>query len=174
MANIDAARGFIPVGSLVGGQYYPRSYPCADGQTIYKGDVVSLGGEGEIEIGVAGDAQKVIGVAAETITSATSEDLLVYDDPNIIYEVQGYTGVTFVESQIGELADHVATAGDSTYLVSRQEINDTSGIRPAWEIGGTAQFMILGKVNRPGNAWGEHVKLLVKFYEHQFISKETS
>ena len=27
MANIDAARGFIPVGSLVGGQYYPRSYP---------------------------------------------------------------------------------------------------------------------------------------------------
>ena len=111
MANTDAAMGFVPVGHLTGGEIRPRSYPVADAQTIYKGDVVSLGGEGELEIAVAGDASKVIGVAAETVTSASSEDLLVWDDPMIVYKVQGYTGVTFTASRLVSLLTMWQTQG---------------------------------------------------------------
>jgi hypothetical protein len=136
----------------------------ADGTSIYKGDVVCLGDAGEVTIAAAGGHQ-MVGVAAETVLTPTSEDILVWDDPNIVYEVQGYTSVTFTEGEsLGLFADHVANSADTTYNVSRQELNTPTVQEPG--VTAAATFKILGKVNRPGNAWGEHVKLLVKFYEH--------
>lgn len=175
MANTDSARGFVPVGHLMGGEIRPRNFRVADGQTIYKGDVVSINGEGEAIIASAGDGKKALGVAAETVSNAVSDDLLVWDDPNIIYEVQGYSGVAFTAGAIGGVSDHVANTASSTYKISRQELNDTTaGTAAPYEDKGSAQFIILGKAEKPGNEWGEHVKLLVKFYEHVYLSTESS
>lgn len=164
MANDDRPRGFVPVGHMSGGEIRCRSYKVADGTSIYKGDVLCFGDAGEVTIAAAGGHQ-MVGVAAETVLTPTSEDILVWDDPNIIYEVQGYSSVTFTEGEgIGLFADHVANAGDTTYNISRQELNSPTVQEPG--VTAAATFKIIGKVDRPGNAWGEHVKLLVKFYEH--------
>lgn len=164
MANVDSPRGFVPVGHFSGGEIRPRSYRCADGTSIYKGDVVSLSDLSEATIAAAG-SHEMLGVAAETVLLPTSEDILVWDDPNIIYEVQGYTGVTFTAGEsTGLFADHVANSADTTYNVSRQELNTPTVQEPG--VTAAATFKIIGKVDRPGNDWGEHVKLLVKFYEH--------
>jgi hypothetical protein len=163
MANEDRPRGFVPVGHMTGGEIRPRMYKCDDTTSIYKGDVVSVSERGSAMIATAGDGHLALGVAAETVLSPVSENILVWDDPNIVYEVQGYTGVTFTEGDgIGCVGDHVANSADTTYNISRQELNT---IAP-YEKGAPAQFVCIGKVDRPGNAWGEHVKLLVKFYEH--------
>lgn len=169
MANTDNARGFVPVGHLTGGEIRARSYKCGESASIYKGDVVSLGEAGQVEIATAGDAHLVVGVAAETVLTPTSEDILVWDDPNIIYEVQGYTGVTFAEGDNFGIGDHVANTADTTYNISRQELNTVTPYEP----GASAQFRLLGLVQRPGNAWGEHAKLLVKFFEHFTIQQHS-
>lgn len=160
MANSDTAFGFKPTAHFSGGEIRPRAYTMDDASTIYKGDVVKFGANGRVIIAAAGDANKVIGVAAETIATGDDDKILVWDDPNIIFEVQGYTGVTFAEGMVGEPADHVANSADTTYNVSRQELQTPDADEAS------AQFLILGKVERPGNEWGEHVKLLVKFIEH--------
>lgn len=165
MANVDSPRGFVPIGHLTGGQIHTRSYDAdEDSDSIFKGDVVTLGVNGKATLAAAGDV--VLGVAAESKSTLEGQQILVYDDPNILYEVQGYTGVTFALGMVGEKADIVATAGSSTTNLSLQELNDPEAP--------TAQFLILGKVDKPDNAWGEHVKLIVKPYETFFGYVTTS
>jgi hypothetical protein len=165
MANVDSPRGFVPIAHISGGQIFTRAYDAdEDSDAIYKGDVVTLGLNGKATLAAAGDV--VLGVAAESKSTLEGKQILVYDDPNILYEVQGYTGVTFALGMVGEKADIVATAGSSTTNLSLQELNDPEAP--------TAQFLILGKVDKPDNAWGEHVKLIVKPYETFFGYVTTS
>ena len=172
MANLDQPRGFIPVGHLTGGEIRPRAYLLDnESSAIGQGDMLKINpvGRGQVTLGAAGDMYNAIGIAAETKNSTEVADddyILVWDDPRIIYEVQGYTGVTFDAGMVGETANHVATSYDSTYRVSRQELNGNGG--------GNEQFYILGKVDRPGNEWGEHVKLLVTWNNHRFLTAATS
>lgn len=165
MANVDSPRGFVPIGHISGGQIFTRAYDAdEDSDSIFKGDVVTLGLNGKATLAAAGDV--VLGVAAESKSTLLNQQILVYDDPNILYEVQGYTGVTFALGMVGEKSDIVATAGSSTTKMSLQELNEPEAP--------TAQFLILGKVDKPDNAWGEHVKLIVKPYETFFGYVTTS
>lgn len=154
MSNRDAPMGFRAVGHVGGGEIRARQYTIDEtAPQIYQGDVVELNIQsGCVDLAAASVTARVLGVAAETHTSG-SDTIMVYDDINIIYEVQGYTGVTFAAGHVGETADIVATAGDSTLKQSRMELNE-----PELDINGA--FLILGKTNSPDNAWGEHVKLL--------------
>jgi hypothetical protein len=158
MANADRPRGFVPVAHLSGGEIRPRAYSMDDAASIYKGDLVVTSFQGRVKLGAAAAANTAIGIAAETILGGDDDKILVWDDPNIIYEVQGYTGVAFAEGMVFEAADHVANSPDTTYMVSRQELNTGAGAKD--------QFLILGKAEKPGNDWGEHVKLLVVFNTH--------
>ncbi len=168
MANTDAARGFVPVGHFTGGEIRTRSYPLDnESSAIYKGDLLKMAYRGQVALGAAGDAEFAIGIAAESKNStdvADDDSILVWDDPQIIYEVQGYTGVTFAAGDVGQMADHVANSGSATYMISRQELNDPGAAGP------TNQFLILGLSPKVGNEWGEHAKLLVKFYEHMALT----
>ena len=158
MANIDSPMGFKPVGHYAGGTIRARRYTIDEtAPTIYQGDAVILNHlSGAVDLAAAGDT--LLGVAAETHVSG-SANILVYDDPNILYEIQGYTGVTFSASHCGETADLVATAGNSTLKQSRMEVNEP-------ELDPNSQLLILEKADRPDNAWGEHVKLIVKIAQH--------
>jgi hypothetical protein len=166
MANTDAPRGFVPVGHLTGGQILARAYDVdEDSDAIYRGDALSMGLNGKVTLAAADTL--LAGVAAESKSTLEGTTIMVYDDPNIIYEVQGYTGVTFALNSVGEQGDIVATAGSSTTNLSLQELNETGLIFPA-------QFLVLGKVDRSDNAWGEHVKLLVKPNRHFMAYSPTS
>lgn len=156
MANADTPMGFRPIGHLSGGEIRSRGYIVSeDSDTIFKGDALTMGFNGKVDLAAAGD--RLIGVAAEYKATLEGATIQVYDDPNILFEVQGYTGVTFAQGHVGEMGPIVATAGtNASSGISLQELNDTEG---------TNTFIILGKVDRPDNAWGEHVKLIVKMYD---------
>jgi hypothetical protein len=158
MANLDAPRGFVPIGHLTGGEIRARSYLLdEDTDTIYKGDAMAMGLNGKVTRAAA--TELLVGVAAEYCATAEGKSIMIYDDPNMLFEVQGYTGITFAINNVGEQADIVATAGSDTTYLSLEELNDSSLAKPA-------QFLIIGKVGKADNAWGEHVKLIVKPYYH--------
>ena len=75
--------------------------------------------------------------------------------------VQADSGTALALADIGELGDHVATAADTTRKLSNHEL-DSSDVQAA---GGT-QFKLLGKIDEPDNAWGEHVNVKVMFNQH--------
>ena len=106
MANQDAAFGFRPTRSLVGGQIKTEEYAIANNYSgdIYTGQVVEAVAAGGIEAAAAGDTQQ-LGVfggvfytdpttskptfkASYTQVAAADIVATVHADPNIIFEVQ--------------------------------------------------------------------------------------
>ena len=163
MANVDNPKGAYPVGHLTGGQIRTRSYLVVASATIYKGDLLELDADGTVSVAEAGDATTVIGVAAEykVGNSSGTTPIQVYDDPNIIFGMQQATGGTVAQVDVGLSADHVAGAGSATTKLSGHEVSGTVATT-------AAQFMIIGKIDEPNNAFGEHCDLLVIFNEHRY------
>jgi hypothetical protein len=157
MANTDRPNGFKPIRHINGGTIpTPSRRILTASATVYPGECVKAVAGGSVEKAAADDGAIVVGVAAEyKVAPATGTTYVaVYDDPGIVYEVQSTTSWTTTVAVVNSTGNHVATAGDSTYKQAREEL-DSSG----------AQFTILGLVDRPGNAWGEHSKLEVVINE---------
>ena len=176
MANTDAPRGFWPVRHLTGGTIRASEYTIASAYAtaIFMGDMVKLVAGGGIEIAAAG--ARVIGVfqgveytnpAGDVVFSnnwpagqaGTNIKAVVYDDPNIVFGVQS-AGST-VAADVGNLGDHVNTAGSTSTGQSNQELNGTTSTA-------YAGFRVLGKIGAPDNDWGTNVNLEVQVYEHEF------
>lgn len=181
MANTDAKFGFRPVSHPSGDvRLAPQAYTIASeyGTALYRGQVVEMTGTGRnIQSAAAGNADnrgvfwgvEYTNASGERISSrywpastvATNVKALVYDDPDIVFEVQCDT---LAEGDIGANADHIvgtgsALTGDAgSYLEA--SATATSG----------KSFTIIGLVNRPDNAYGAYAKALVKFVEHVGIS----
>ena len=97
---------------------------------------------------------------ASTATLGSADAIAyVYDDPNIVFAIQGDGADAF--TQIGNLADIVATAGSTVTGQSKMEL-DTSDIKT-----GTANLRILGLVDDPKNEWGTNAEQEVLIYEHE-------
>jgi hypothetical protein len=160
MANADNPRGFVPTRHLKGGEIRSRQYVMTpSAAAIYPGDVLKWVATGTVELAAAADGAICIGVAAEYHAAAAATGttyIQVYDDPDIVYQVQIRTGDTPVAADVFTVGDHLATGGDSTLKMSRQEL----------KLDGNAQFLILGLVRDENNAWGEHADVEVIFGEH--------
>lgn len=164
MPNIDSPRGLWPIRHLTGGEIKTREYIVTTGATIFRGDVVELDAAGTIGVAEAGDATAACGVAANYVTDAASAGgkvIQIYDDPAIVFGIQQQTGGSVAAADVGLSADHVAGAGSAATQLSGHELSLTLGTT-------AAQFMILGKVESPGNDWGEHCCLEVIFNEHRY------
>ena len=163
MANSDTPRGLWPIRHLCGGEIRANKYIVTPGATIYRGDIVEMVNGGTVDPAAAGDATKVIGVAAEYVSDSGSvgnKEILVYDDPMIVFGIQATTG------QIPSAATSKGLSADAiTYAAGNGEISITELAAMSAQ---TAQFHCLGKVDSPDNNWGEHVKLEVIFNEHRF------
>lgn len=174
MANVDAPRGFVPVGHKGGGEIRTAEFEILESYAtaIYTGDSVILS-SGYVNI-AAQDSATVLGVfagcqytndAGEVIFSKywPGVDLagstkvvkaLVYVDPDILYEVQTDTGTTSTIANVGVAYDMEADHAGSTLTgQSGQEIDlsDT----------GTGQWMIYGLSAKADNAWGINAKVIV-------------
>lgn len=177
MANVDKPKGFRPARHLTGGVIRESDYPIASAYDtdIFKGDLVKLVGGGGIEAAAADD--RVVGVfAGVTFTDSRGEVqfekrwiadtvaadavAVVWDDPNIVFSGQQATGGSAAVGDVGGLANHVAGTGNSLTGISGHEVSGTISTA-------TATFRILGKVDAPGNAYGEHVNLLLQIFEHE-------
>ena len=168
MANIDSPKGMWPVRHLSGGQIRTNSYILTTGTAVYKGDILKVVNTGTVEPASAADAQIVIGVSAEYVAAADASagrEIQVYDDPLIVFGIQDTTSQSTVAADIFTTCDHVAGSGSATTGLSGHEANTA---------GTDAQLRIIGKVDEPDNAWGEHVNLEVVFNEHLFKQNATT
>ena len=160
MANRDNPKGLWPLYSLTGGEMRTRKYTLTTGQTVYKGDLLKVIAGGTVEEADANDGIIVIGVAAEYVDGTVAgTEVLVYDDPYIVFGVQCDTGTVPLVSQIHATANHVAGAGSSVTKLSGHEL-DTS------DLGTGGQLKVVGLVEEPDNAWLEHAFVAVLIAEH--------
>ena len=176
MANADTPRGFWPVKHLSGGTIRASEHTIASAYNtlVSSGDAVKLVAGGGIEVAAAGN--RILGVfegvhytnaAGEPVfsknwpasTVATNIKAYVFDDPNLVFGVQS-AGST-VAADVGNLGDHVATAGDTSTGLSKNELNGTTSTA-------SAGFRVIGKINAPDNDWGTNVLLEVQVYEHEY------
>lgn len=163
MANLDNAKGFWPIGHLTGGVIRTNEYLITASQTIYQGSLLKVVDGGTVEDAAADAGVIVIGVAAEykVGNSSGTTPIAVYDDPYIIYGVQADTGTAPTAADVFETANHVVGSGSTTTKLSGNELDSS-------DIATGAQLKILGKIDEPNNAWGEHVDLRVIINEHLF------
>ena len=181
MANVDAPNGAKPVRHLTGGVIRAREWKIiGDGNAssnIFTGDFVKLQSSGYITVAAAGD--RLLGVfagckytasdgtpkfakywPASTATLGSADvTAYVYDDPNIVFAIQGDGTDAF--TQVGNLANVLATAGSTTTGQSKMEL-DTDNIGT-----GTANLRILGITDDPKNSWGANTEQEVLIHEHE-------
>ena len=162
MANQDAAFGFRPTRSLVGGQIRTEEYVIAANYNtaIYTGQVVEAVAGGGIEAAAAGDTQQagVFGGVFYTdpstskptfkpfyaaSTNASDLKATVYADPYIVYEAQ-HDG-TGTAAMNNSAIDFTGVGGSTLTGQSTSEL-DTS------ESGTSGNFKQIGISNDPDNS----------------------
>lgn len=153
MANKDLPCGFVPHGRVLHAQIYQA------GSTIYPGDMVRLASDGQVDAVTAG--QTMIGAAIGYAT--VGQDILVSDAKEQVYICQADETEVDAQTDVGNVFDVVATAGDSTYKVSRQEL-DSSTVSTT-----SGGLLLIGTEGRVGDALGTNVKCLVRINELQFV-----
>jgi hypothetical protein len=162
MANQDAAFGFRPTRSLVGGQIRTEEYAIANnyGTAIYTGQVVEAVAAGGIEAAAAADTQ-IAGVfggvyytdpttskptwSAYYPASTAASDIVasIYADPEIVYEAQ-HDG-TGTAAMNNSAMDFVGVGGSTTTGQSTSEL-DTS------DSGTSGNFKQIGISKDPDNS----------------------
>jgi hypothetical protein len=152
MANRDTPFGFVPITP----DAPCHEYTATTSTTIYKGDVLKFVTAGTVEVAAAGDDTIILGVAAEHVTTAAAgAKIMVYDDPETEYVIQGETG--WSSSQ----ADVFGTSDTCTYLAGNS-VTHNSYLELADPAGSSANWLLLRLWDSPDNAWGEHAKVVVK------------
>jgi hypothetical protein len=153
MANLDRPRGFAPHGKVL------RSRPYEAGSACYPGDLVALASDGQVDPAATG--AEILGLCL-TYASAAGQEVLVADHPDQLISGQADETELDAQTDVGNMCDIVATAGDSTYKTSRQEVDSSTVVAT------TAQLQILGIERRPNNALGTNVEVVCRINEHQF------
>jgi len=185
MANKDAPFGFRPVGELGSGIQNggTSKYKIASGESdvIFKGDVVHLETSGCIT--VSGNTTTTnIGVFngcfyndpttqkptwsnyyPGSITPTVGDiDAFVYDDPNMLFEVQA--NGTIAQTAVGDNCDQVYAAGSTINGQSKSELGAVAG--------GTAQFRVVRICEDPDNSdiASANSNWIVRFNEHLYYN----
>jgi|TARA_R100001460_G_scaffold3206_4_gene9716 hypothetical protein len=189
MANIDAGFGLRPVGKL-GSEAInmgTSQYQIANGETdvIFKGDLVKLETTGKITKSGNGDAVAAIGVfngcfyndpttqkptfsnhyPGSITPTQGAIDAFVYDDPNMLFEIQA-DGVVAAD-KVGRNADIVYAAGNTINGQSKTELNSTVA-----NAGAAAQLRIIRICEDPENSdiASANANWIVRINEHQYYA----
>lgn len=153
MANKNLPCGAKPFGRLRSAQIYEA------GSTIYPGDFVRLASDGQIDTATAG--QTLMGVALGYAT--VNQQILVSDHEDQRYVLQADEADVDAQTDIGNLFDHLATAGDTVYKVSRHQL-DSSTVSTS-----SGGLVLLDVERRVADAFGANVKCIVKIAEPQMV-----
>jgi len=153
MANGDRPAGFKPFGKAL------RVSPYVAGEAIYPGDCVRMQADGKLDVAAA--SESLLGVAA-SYAAADGDEVLVWDDPNQMFIGQCDGSDVDAQTDIGLNYNLVATAGNTTYRTSRQEIDSDSQATDS-----NLPFRSHYIETRPDNALGAQVELVVSINNHQ-------
>lgn len=185
MANVNRPNGLTPVGHLTGGLIRANVYTIAAnyGTKLYSGQPVIMTGTGRNIAAAAADGA-AIGVfagcqyvdtlgevqfrpfwpAPGAVATGTVVQAFVFDDPNIVFEVQADT---LAEADVGQTYDFTIGSGSDTTGRAATIIADASK-------GSSQVVRVLGLVDRPDNAFGAYAKVEVVFNLHAYIARGTA
>jgi hypothetical protein len=164
MANLNAPRGFVPY-KKEGKCYKTREYDKTAATEIFKGDLLKRAAAGTVEPYVAGDAEPVVGVAANYSAAANTNKIAVYDDPEAEFVVE--TAGTFDLADRGLNADIAAApSGDADLGFSGQAVDMATKAATA-----TLPIKVLelaNPINQEDNNAGEaNADIVVKINRHE-------
>ena len=168
MANSDSPRGMWPLRHLTGGEIRTSEYglTAGSGQLLTKGDPVERLAAGTIDRAEATDT--MLGVFAgasykdasgnyhysDQIVAARSSytelKAYVWDDPFIVFGIQAAGSIAAAD--VFTLRKITIGSGNTTTKLSICEISAASG---------SGGLTVLGKIDRPDNAWGSNVDVEV-------------
>ena len=164
MANNNNPIGFVPYGRLLRANEYVVSAAC------YPGDLVILNASGKVSPAAAGNS--VIG-ACIGYASAADGTVLVADHPDQLFVAVASSVGLDSQTDIGNLADIVATAANTTYKISRQAVDTTTLYTSI-----SATVQILGLEPRSGedgfSTSSVGAKAIVRINEHQLAQSQSS
>ena len=173
MANRDSPMGFIPAGRLDGSEIPVYRFPILATQLngVFVGDWMKALSGGNVEAANDGDANVMIGacvgiedtdgVTIGTHGSSVSTKYLPASNGGYAYvalalpdsKFRAQTAGSLVAADVFSCAALTANDGSTTRARSNHEITGTAGT--------TEPFRIIGKVDKPDNAWGTYVELIV-------------
>ena len=181
MANRDTPNGFRPAKG--GKSHIVVRFPVlsSNGTAIFVGDVIDLLSTGGVGPAAADAGVSVAGVCVglydsdkNPVGSPNSSQSTKYLPASTagfcdvalaisgaLFIGQAQTGQTPAAADLGATTDHVAGTGDTTTSQSRHELNFS-------DLNTGIQFRIVGLVDNPNNAVGEHADYYVTFNESAF------
>lgn len=153
----DRPFGCKPAGRIKSTRFV---YKDASAACIYQ--FAPLTAEADGGVVPAAAAGYICGTSLQYSATGTAGWILMADDPEQLYEIQGDDTGTHTPSQadVGSLADLVSTHTPNLH-VSAIEL-DTSDINQA---NADSSFLIVGK--NESDEWGQYVRYLVKIHYHQ-------
>jgi hypothetical protein len=128
--------------------------------------MVALASDGQVDPAAAGGI--ILGLCM-SYASGAGVKVLVADHPDQVFVGQLAAAQIDARAELFQTCDIVATAGNTTYLTSRQELDGSSESTNA-----TAQLRILEIVRRPNNAFGANVEVRFRINEHAFTAAQAN
>jgi hypothetical protein len=153
MANLNRARGFEPKGIPL------RVNPYVAGSEIFPGDMVmGAASDGQVDASAGGAAELLLGSALNYASGAGAQ-VMVSDHPSQLYIVQMASGETEASTQVGDYCEVKATAGNSTFKQSRQEVDTVAETN-------TKPLRVVALDTVVNNAYGDNVDVVVSINTH--------
>jgi hypothetical protein len=157
MASLDRPKGFEPYGTVRHIGIYKS------GAEIFRGDMVALQSDGLVDPVGTGEI-RCLGVAAEYVAAADT-DLRVYDHVDQEFVVQCDDSGIDAQTDIGNTANILTTAGNAQFQHSRMELDGS-------DLGTTtdAQLRVMRIELNPNNEFGANAEVVVRVNNHELAN----
>lgn len=159
MANPTTKVGFRALPPILGANVYEVDVGAT---VIYKGDVIDPDDDGAVRAGAAGSGIH-LGATDDYSANATVGKIQVYDNRYQVFSCRDDGSTLLAQTNVFNNFDHVATAGDSSLLISGHVLNGADASAHA-----TAGFRLLGLVAAPDNELLKSALWRVIINEHAF------
>ena len=159
MANQDIPNGFRPWGRCLRINEYEAD------TTIYKGDLLKLKSDGQVEPCAAGTTA-AIGVAMNY--AVAGEKVLVADDPDQLFEVQSDDATEpAAQTACGLNFNIVVGTASTRYRRSAMELDGDTGASVS-----NLPLKLMRVLPRAGNAFGANARVVVAINNHKLKSHD--
>jgi len=165
----DRPMGFRPIYALGGQHGRTNKYVLAAANAIIGvGDLLARDANGAVDRAAATSVQ-IIGVAAEAKAASSGGFILVYDNPDQVYEAQTDNGTGTLTAQTGCNLNADFVVANAVNGISRMEIDENSGNTTA-----TLPLVVLRLWDEPNNSFSEFNRLEVRINNHVLQSLGTT
>ena len=121
----DTPFGLMPYDKILSIGHYRKG---SDSSTIFRGDIVTMASDGEIDPLAAATTTPVLGVAVAHVASTSADTAVaIYDHPDQLFTVQDDSDTTtMTATSIGNSVAPIGFTGNSTTLQSNTEADSST------------------------------------------------